>query len=981
MQIEDLETLLKLVKEEFKKAESFLEKWYEERHRKRDQIIYFKNLYRWLRDYAKNRRKDLYAEPAKILNYSSSIRKTTITRDDKTIISQAKGRLEDALKQDTHSYYKTEGKNSQVVFEIDALGRDGKYRLNPKINGESFYDILEQLNKSKKKIDQTERAFDSLDKYLNKTAEKYRYLETRHLGIIFPKDNAIELSRTYIHLKASESVSRMPVFPITEHTTWQSGINRQHIDSYQIIMKETKRLKTAEILKRSLELDNPANRRIVFLGSPGNGKTTFLRHIAFSIASGNAGLYGLSGFVPVFVDLGKYGRSSVKGIINYALSEVGISIVDEGEKNSTIEALRFAISTYGKKGRVIFLLDALDEARDEKNRIVDEIESLANQNEYFVFIVTSRPTAYYKYPLTTFSHCMIQDIQEQSQKEFIRSWFDLYAKQKSIEDNEINSRRWSIERADYLIQEIDKNPNLRRLASNPLYLTFLTFMASDPDTKLPENKASLYRKYFDKLLFDWEEKHQLPLQADILFQGFKEISWVIHRALFENKSSEPTQNQILKSLAASSLENARTILQFWLNSGIFFLVKTKSQEEIILAHHLTFLEYGFGSKLSDLWNNKNRRNEIWRDLKPNIHNKNLREPLSIFAGQIDDFDEFTHNVLSLEDDIFHTNLVLLGKLTKHIKPKENKNIIKDKLLSILIKLWHSKNPFVIENRNQILDCIGTLGGIKVLYPLYNNESDSIRFSILKTIAKIGGEKIISDFVDILENCDERDMKYGIVLCIYKAGDKELAKSLFRDLFDKEGDEDFKSNEAFWIGTAMRIVGLHSELKKEPIQILFRRIDQEDDEDDINIEDFAIDQEEEIDDSDFDDLFETYYDSNVDYSYYRQLRFQMAYHLIKQLKKTDRPKQLQKTINWEDGSSLGVDHHKLLKKEKCLGKIVIPFLRPFYEKSTYKGWRNIIIQFLWGAMVHENIRIFEKGEDKWIPIVIPEKYVFKYIRSD
>ena len=675
-----------------------------------------------------------------------------------------------------------------------------------------------------------QRVRDPISEYLNKTAEKYRYLETRHLGIIFPSDNAMELCHIYIHLKATGLVPSTPVFPITEYTKWRSGINRQLIDSHQIIIEGSKTSKTDEILKRSLNFDDRANRRILFLGSPGNGKTTLLRHIAFSVASGNAEPYGLNGFIPVFVDLGKYCRSPIKGLLDYALSEVRIPIVDEGERISAIQSLRSAIREYGKHGRVIFLLDALDEAISEIKRIVDEIESLANQNENFVFVVTSRPISYYKYPLTTFSHYMIQDIKTQDQKEFIHSWFDIYSKQKTVVDPETDPKPWSIERPYYLIEQISNKPNIERIASNPLYLTFLTFMASDPDKKaLPGTVADLYLEYFFKLIVRWEEKHELPSSPDVLLKGFREICYIMHRLLYSDWQGKTYKNIIKDKIDSHPSIDTDLIFDFWIRAGVFFSVKTKGRE-MILPQHASFLDFGFAWKMARLYDNSNNKSEVWESTLLNLHNKYLYEPLKCFIGLIDEPAVFIKQLMALENDIFRRTMFILSDLVCEVKDKLCGRGILSDFIWKLYYIWNSINVYDFWVRREAEQCIGCLLGSED----YRRVLDVIDYGRIKY------KKILGEAISNIENgtnnlhClkkafkNEPDTDYVETFgkIIADRENKKVATNFFKNIYSKSNRVDKREIILYFLNKIRAVDSipfLMEKLKEEHDPILRKKI--------------------------------------------------------------------------------------------------------------------------------------------------------------
>jgi hypothetical protein len=370
-----------------------------------------------------------------------------------------------------------------------------------------------------------------------------------------------------------------------------------------------------------------------------------------------------------------------------------------------------------KDGRVVFLLDALDETRIRREKIVNEIEKLRNRYINAFIIVTSRTTGYSEIPINGFIPYLIEDLQPDEISNFVNKWFQVLADKRNQNEFQKNGSDWTKERANFLIRQIEDKASLRRICSCPQYLTFLILLASNPDLELPETRADLFDLFFHDLIFKWEKKHHSQFSQTDLLNGFKEISWVIHRSLFGDIKSDPTEQFIQKSIGNSITINFDQLFNFWIETGILIRVKTRYHKELILPRHLSFLEYAFGFKLADLWENPGEKERIWNKLKKNLHNKYLHEPLLFFVGKISDSQSLFKRIWKLRETLFYNNLIFLCHAARETKNTVMNEEIVDKLLVIYGEGQKNQNPFAIATGVDILICIGLMKGGKALEEL------------------------------------------------------------------------------------------------------------------------------------------------------------------------------------------------------------------------------------------------------------------------
>jgi len=737
---------------------------------------------------------------------------------------------------------------SNVIFWIEKeTKRAGKnqyndiksfifFRLRVHYNSKDYSIILDTKKKAQglkeKKVIQTSEqdlpneSTPFLFDYLQKVVKNHRYLDLKYLGGILLKHSVIKLDKLYIRLKATENIPLSEASHMTEHMCWLSGATKMFIEDKRVYKPEEKSptpIEVVKILQTALKENQLSKRHIVFLGAPGSGKTTLLRYLANSFASGQAEQWEINGFVPFFIDLPEYVRSKSTDLIDYVLDKAVEHIPDEVQKNEIKKALEYKINQCQNNeqihAHVIFLLDSLDETRDKKHVIVKEIERLCNRYEKAFIIVSSRIMGYHEAYISDFSHYLLDDLDELEITNFVSNWFNTIAEDKAVDEPEKDWATWAKERINYLTQQIKTIPSIKRIATSPLFLSFLVFLDSYPETDLSKTRSDLYQRYFDKLIFNWEEKHKLPSSRDVLLEVFREMSWIIHRSLFRKIQDSPTKAFIKRSIAVSDTNNLDELINFWIESGIFVVIKTKGLDELILPRHLSFIEYGFAYKLAELWDDKAKREDVWKTLKLDLHNKHLYEPIILFFDIIEDSIEFFSRIWNLKEDIFFRNLFLLTKIVNEVKFKTEYRIITKIVQRRLIELFQSESVFVSIFKEDIFYYLYLLESLYIFIEQYENETNKRkREEIALYISKIDDVNLLPILELFYKHETEDSIRYTLLNGILRLAEKNNI-SLLKQLYRKEIKLWHKKNIALKIGklgdTEFALTHLINILKEDP----------------------------------------------------------------------------------------------------------------------------------------------------------------------
>jgi predicted NACHT family NTPase len=227
-------------------------------------------------------------------------------------------------------------------------------------------------------------------------------------------------------------------------------------------------------------------KRLMVMGKPGTGKTTFLQHLAIQCNEGKFAAH----LMPIFIRLKDFARyTKIEWdfkLLNYISHELGLCGISQQE---LIEIL--------KNGRALILLDGLNEVdADAQIQVVEEIQKLAQ--DYFdnQLIITCR-TAACKYMFSSFTDVELADFNQEQIKCFAENWFVAVAK---------NNREAGCALAEEFMAKLNhpKNQLIRELAVTPLFLHLMCLVFQE-SAEFPSDGAKLYKAGLEILLQKWDE--------------------------------------------------------------------------------------------------------------------------------------------------------------------------------------------------------------------------------------------------------------------------------------------------------------------------------------------------------------------------------------------------------------------------------------------------------------------------------------------
>lgn len=256
------------------------------------------------------------------------------------------------------------------------------------------------------------------------------------------------------------------------------------------------------------EAQRRTRRGIVVLGDPGSGKTTHLKRLLlWCVRRQPAGLGLPDDIVPVFLPLRELRDLSH-----------GLDAFIEAQLESPHLGLSPGI---GKRlldrGRLLFLLDGLDEVADagQRAKVARWIESAARARHDCVFAVTSRFAGYGDARLNEdFLELHIRPLTAEQSSAFIHNWYR--AVETGLGGDQSQAEALARTRADELIARLGdgdfRSTRLTWMTSNPLLLANLCLVHRDRG-QLPRGRARLYEECVEVLLERWREGKGLAVDV------------------------------------------------------------------------------------------------------------------------------------------------------------------------------------------------------------------------------------------------------------------------------------------------------------------------------------------------------------------------------------------------------------------------------------------------------------------------------------
>jgi HEAT repeat protein len=237
---------------------------------------------------------------------------------------------------------------------------------------------------------------------------------------------------------------------------------------------------------------------VVLLGGPGSGKTTLVKRLARSCALGPAVLRQryprMPWCFPVVLPITQFATErGARRLLDYLEAVI---------RERGGEALLARYRQHWQAGRVLLLLDGLDEVAETAQRIASAraIDEALGGSEGNRVLITSRRVGYAICRLATPArHFILAPFSPQDITTFVEHWHLAYEKAAHEDKADLAAARKA---ADALNSELQKNTSVALLATNPLMLTIIALIKHQ-NVILPHRRVELYEIALNTLLRSW----------------------------------------------------------------------------------------------------------------------------------------------------------------------------------------------------------------------------------------------------------------------------------------------------------------------------------------------------------------------------------------------------------------------------------------------------------------------------------------------
>ncbi|MGB5963213.1 MAG: NACHT domain-containing NTPase [Coleofasciculaceae cyanobacterium] len=376
--------------------------------------------------------------------------------------------------------------------------------------------------------------------------------------------------------------------------------------------------------------------KLMILGKPGAGKTTFLKHLAMQCIGGKFQVHR----VPIFITLKDFAETQGKrDLLTYIDALV--------HPTSSVETFRRNVSTTMPKtktildnGRALILLDGLDEVREiDANHVLCQIKEFSESNASNAFVITCRIAAR-EYTFEQFTEVEVADFDDEQIADVSGKWF--HCRQDEV-------------KAERFLQKLEENPPIRELASSPLLLTLLCLVFEDSGD-FPANRSELYQDGVDVLLKKWDSKRNierdqvykklsLKRKEDMLSQ-IAYCTFETGNYFFKQKDVERQIREFIENLPGAStdeetlnLDSEAVLKSIEAQHGLF----VERARSIYSFSHLTFHEYFAAREIKE--------KSYFNVLSEHLTDKRWREVILLTIGMLRDADECLRQMKQAVDEL------------------------------------------------------------------------------------------------------------------------------------------------------------------------------------------------------------------------------------------------------------------------------------------------------------------------------------------
>ncbi|OKH35026.1 hypothetical protein NIES2101_38145 [Calothrix sp. HK-06] len=384
--------------------------------------------------------------------------------------------------------------------------------------------------------------------------------------------------------------------------------------------------------------------KLMILGKPGAGKTTFLKHLARLCIKGKF----QPKRIPLFITLKEFAeydnQLSMLDFLIHLFARYGIAPntkVKEGflatirskffKNEAPLDVDLTAVEQLLTQGKLLLLLDGLDEVQAaDSSRVLQEIQDFTTKFNRNQFVITCRIAAR-EYTFGQFTEVEVADFNDEQIKSFSQKWFT--AKKDTVKANKF-------------FEKLQDEEPIRELATNPLLLTLLCLVFEET-AEFPKNRSELYKEGLDVLLKKWDVKRNIEreqvykklslkrkedLLSQVAYSTFEQEQY-----FFKQKEVEARIIEYIRNLPDCSddpevlqLDSEAVLKSIEAQHGLF----VERARGIYSFSHLTFHEYFTARKIVT----NTGDNKLLLILADRITKTRWREVFLLTVGMLDNAD-------------------------------------------------------------------------------------------------------------------------------------------------------------------------------------------------------------------------------------------------------------------------------------------------------------------------------------------------------
>ncbi|NBH83012.1 NACHT domain-containing protein [bacterium C-53] len=397
-------------------------------------------------------------------------------------------------------------------------------------------------------------------------------------------------------------------------------------------INENESIQIEEVLNRSL--------RAAILAKPGGGKSTLIRRIALAYAYPERRLRVDDGlpdrdWFPVYIRCRDLENNATKSIM-----EMIDMIVQRAEITKYAGGFKALVENALQDGRVLLLIDGLDEISNEKHRIC-----FANQLRTFVatypnvhLVITSREAGFRAVAGTIATYCKqysISGFEEEQIRLLSLKWHQaILGDSRQVEED-------SARLCDMILRDV----RIVVLAENPLLLTTLLFVKRCVGY-LPTKRCRLYEEMIKLLLVTWNAVAHDKLDMD---ETEPQLAFVAY-CMMEDGQQKITRDELERCIRRARKELPE-ILDYTTVSPSKFIEQVEERSSLLIQmgyeennrgqltasyefSHLSFQEYLAAKAIVKQWAPDSHNINLRNTLVPHLQEEHWREviPLAAFLS-------------------------------------------------------------------------------------------------------------------------------------------------------------------------------------------------------------------------------------------------------------------------------------------------------------------------------------------------------------